>query len=170
MCIDAVLAATAKSYIDAREVDAAACRQIVAAAGRLTEAKIGVKQAAVYARRIMGCYRARDYVDPEMFTVALVSLLAEQPPIIADLITDPRGGLVSKNTFAPAIAEISDELQRLRRGLESAAWSANKALKIASTPPPAPERNEGDADRSADRSDDIGKLTMISRRMTGERE
>lgn len=166
MSIDDVLAKTAKSAIDPASIDAEQCRAVIAAAARLREPKIGVKSAAALARRIVGCYRAKDFVDPEMFTSALVWTLSDHPAILVELISDPRGGIVRKRKFAPAIAEVAEDLEALRRSLEAAAWGARRALDVLAyprTPRPAIVDNN-------ERAEAARRLTEVSLRMTGERE
>lgn len=113
----------------ATDMDAAPCRAIVAlqddvASGR----KCTPKGATEYANRIIGCYRASNWVDPKMFTMALVAVLADRHPAVVAMAADPVHGVARKFKFAPSISEVADELDAIERRLGLAAIAAHRLL------------------------------------------
>jgi len=76
----------------------------------------------VKARMLLSCYRRDEANNPEIYVMAIASILSEYPKEIVDLVTDPRSGIAGRQKFLPAAAEIKEEceeaafkLERLRR-------------------------------------------------------
>jgi hypothetical protein len=55
---------------------------------------------------LLGCYRAGDANDPEIYIAAVVAVLAAYAPEVVRHVTDPRTGLPSQQTFLPSAAEV----------------------------------------------------------------
>lgn len=62
--------------------------------------------AADRARILLGCYRKGEASDPEVYTTAVISVLASFPEDIVVAVTDPVRGLPSESQFLPTIAEV----------------------------------------------------------------
>lgn len=58
-------------------------------------------------RLLLGCYRKGEAGDPDVFMAALVIVLQKYPESVVVAVTDPKGGLSSKQTFLPSIAEVT---------------------------------------------------------------
>lgn len=105
------------------------CHAIVAMAAAVRSgAKCPPKTAAEYAKRIVGCYRARDWVDPEMFTMALVALLASYPTAVVAMVADPVRGVPRQFKFPPSISEVGDMLDTMRKRVDTAEFAAKQVL------------------------------------------
>ena len=61
-----------------------------------------VQRAAV----LFGCFRKGDANDPEMYTAAIASILAEYSPEVIQHVTDPRTGIARKINWLPTVAEV----------------------------------------------------------------
>lgn len=57
---------------------------------------------------LMGQFRRDDADNPEVFTTALIALLAEYPPVVLDHICSPLDGLASSSRFVPSLFEIRE--------------------------------------------------------------
>jgi hypothetical protein len=70
--------------------------------------KAGKLMAANVSALLMGQFRHDDAMDPEVFTTALIALLAEYPPVVLEHICSPMEGLPSQGTFMPSIFEVKE--------------------------------------------------------------
>jgi hypothetical protein len=61
---------------------------------------------------LFGCYRKGDANDPEIYTAAIASTLADFPAEVVQYVTDPRTGLASKLKWLPNVAEVREECER----------------------------------------------------------
>lgn len=64
--------------------------------------------AAERARVLFGCYRKGDANDPDTYTAAITAVLAEYPPEVMRVVTDPRTGMPRKLSWLPTVKEVSD--------------------------------------------------------------
>jgi hypothetical protein len=67
-------------------------------------------QATWMAERIVSVYRARDFVNPAAFSVALASLFQSYSAEAGLIVTDPVQGLPAKQKFPPSLAEVKEAL------------------------------------------------------------
>ena len=124
------LSRTVPDYAAARPEDCAILDEI----GRMIEAGITcqVHEAVESARKLMGCYRAKDFLDPEVFTTALVGNLVRYPAPVVRLACCPICGLPRNQKFAPSIAEVAEYLDTTADRLKTHAVAARKALAFKS--------------------------------------
>jgi len=78
---------------------------------------------------MFGCYRTGDANDPEMYTAAVAAVLADFPPEVMDVVTNPRTGLPRKIKFLPTVSEVADACDAELRYRE--------ALRLLATQPRA---------------------------------
>lgn len=130
--LERVIAETARPAIDAKTLDRSACMAVVAMGEALGGGPIDPKSASDAAKRIVGCYRARDFIDVDTFVVALVATLAQHPAVVVRMVADPLSGIPRKYKFAPAISEIADELEATGKRIRLAASGARRALSVSS--------------------------------------
>lgn len=57
---------------------------------------------------LFGCFRKGDANDPEIYTAAVASVLADYEPDVIVRVTDPRTGLPRKTKFLPNPAEVGE--------------------------------------------------------------
>lgn len=69
-------------------------------------------QAVECARMLMGQFRVRDLVDPEIFAASLSTVLQAYPRRLARLAVDPLVGIPAGATFPPAVGEVKTWLDR----------------------------------------------------------
>ena len=107
-----------------------ACRRLVALDDALDELPPGGPQeASECAKRIIGCYRARDFVDVVTFTMVLVATLARWPVPVMRMAACPFNGIVRKFKFPPSINEVADELETIASNVRLLARSARRAVQ-----------------------------------------
>lgn len=58
------------------------------------------------AKILLGCYRTGEANDPEIYTRAIVAVLAGYPADVMQAVVDPAGGLPSRLTWLPTVAEV----------------------------------------------------------------
>lgn len=141
------------------------CHAIIAMASSVRSgAKCPPKTAADYARRIVGCYRSRDWVDPEMFTMALVGLLASYPAAVVAMVADPVRGIPRQFKFPPSIAEVGDMLDTMRKRVDTAEFAAKQVLGL---PPSGTAQQRAPAERlvASERVDGVVNETAKSRQV-----
>jgi hypothetical protein len=63
---------------------------------------------AKYAKLLLGCYRIGDANDPEIYTAAVMAVLAEHPEDIMRAVVDPRAGLPARSQWLPTVKEVRD--------------------------------------------------------------
>lgn len=106
-----------------------ACHAVMELCIALDEGRrIDPKQATKMARVLLGCYRARDFVDVDMFATALVATLAQYPAPIVAMVVDPIKGMPRRFKFPPSLAEVADELEALDKRVHLAWRGAVTAL------------------------------------------
>lgn len=91
------------------------------------------------AQALFGCYRRDDAHDPETYAAAISAVLAQYPPDVVKLVTDPRTGLPSRNKWLPNVAEVREacEAEMVRRRAaehRKAAAAAQIAAREADKP------------------------------------
>ena len=86
-------------------------QQLTASLNASNEAK---KLAAYHAKLILGCYRAGEANDPEVYATAVAAVLSRYPADIGARLSDPKDGTAGKLKWLPTVSEIKamcDELQ-----------------------------------------------------------
>lgn len=112
--------------------DLGACRAVVALEEAiLAGGKTPPDAATDYATQIMGCFRARDFQDPDTFAVALVAHLVMHPEPIVKMLACPLNGIARTHQFCPSIAEIADALEAMENRIRIVAGPARRALQSA---------------------------------------
>lgn len=86
-------------------------------------------QAVECARLLMGQYRARDFVDPEIFAPALSSVFEAYPHPLCSLSVDPLVGLPSSSRFPPSVSEVREWLDREQGRLSYYFWRVQEVTK-----------------------------------------
>ena len=87
---------------------------------------------AKYAKLLLGCFRTGDATDPEVYTGAVIVVLADYPDDVIEQVVDPRNGLPSRMNWLPTIAEIKSACEDLyghRRWADQ--WDAAAKATIA---------------------------------------
>lgn len=120
------LARTTPDYAAARHDDCAVMIEIAEQVA--SGARCDVDTAVDAARKLMGCYRARDFLDPEMFTTALVANLVRYPAPVVKLTCCPVFGLARNQKFPPALAEVVEHMDAVVERIKTHAGVARKAL------------------------------------------
>lgn len=124
---------TARPALELARIDLGSCQMVARMDDALDGQRIAPRAASDAAKTIVGCYRARDFVDVDTFVVALVATLAQHPEVVVRLAADPVNGIPRKYKFVPAISEIADELEAITTRIRLAAQGARRALAIAKT-------------------------------------
>jgi hypothetical protein len=91
---------------------------------------------AKYAKLLLGCFRTGDATDPEVYTTAVVAVLADYPDDVIERVIDPRTGLPSRLNWLPTIAEIKSACEDLyghRRRMAEWHDGANKQIAARKT-------------------------------------
>jgi hypothetical protein len=86
---------------------------------------------AKYAKLLLGCFRTGDATDPEVYTRAVVMVLADYPDDVIERVVDPRTGIPSRMNWLPTIAEIKsacEDIEGPRRRIRE--WEERAALQI----------------------------------------
>jgi hypothetical protein len=69
-----------------------------------------------YARILLGCYRTSEVSDPQVFTAAVIAVLAKFDEPVIRAVCDPVSGLPSGSKWLPTTSEIltacNDELRQ----------------------------------------------------------
>lgn len=120
-----ISAALEKAWIGKATADQAlAIRKANAAvlAGDRTAPSAALKRAKI----LVGCYRARDFVDVETFITGLVANLCDYPECVVNLVTDPKHGLPATNTFCPAISEVVEACRKASEKIKLGAYALDK--------------------------------------------
>lgn len=113
-----------------QKADLDACRSVIALEEEILAEKTTTPKAATkYATQIMGCFRARDFQDPDTFAVALVAHLCRYPEPIVKMIACPLNGVARTHQFCPSISEIADALEQLSNRIRVVAAPARRALQ-----------------------------------------
>ena len=74
---------------------------------------------------LIGCYPAGKPNDPEIYTAAIASALANYPEEIVKRVTDPRTGIQRKCKFLPSVAEVIEACEEEMRPIR-ARWRAER--------------------------------------------
>lgn len=83
------------------------------------------------ARRLLGCYRAGDANDPEVYIAAVVAVLAQYPADVIRAVTEPTTGLPSRLNWLPTVREVTqacEEIEGPRRRTRE--WEAGARRQI----------------------------------------
>lgn len=98
-------------------------------------------EAAKYAKLLLGCYRTGDANDPEVYTAAVIAVLADYPSDVMAEVTDPRSGLPGKVRWLPTVQEIRVACEEIHgRREQMRQWQAAAQKQLA-------ERERIDAER-----------------------
>lgn len=119
------------------QVDPHACKTIAAIVEKLSKRRTSAEAANDAARFITGCYRAKDFVDPELFAIALVSVLRERPPIVVAMAMHPERGVPGRIKFSPNISEVVVELDKIETSIRLVASGAERAQRLLGAAPTA---------------------------------
>jgi len=90
--------------------------------------------AAERATLLTGCYRKGDAEDPEIYSIALISVLSNYPEDVVRLVTDPRTGIAGQSQWLPTIAEVRHACEnammprRLAEEREQRLWASRRVL------------------------------------------
>jgi hypothetical protein len=107
------------------------CRTIVAIEETIDAGERAAPSlASQAAKRIVGCYRAKDFIDVETYLAALVATLARYPAPLVKMAACIENGIPRKHKFVPTIAEVADHLDEISKNLTTAARLARRALQI----------------------------------------
>ena len=79
-------------------------------------------QSVEFARALMGQYRARDFVDVELFAASLASVFQHYQRSLCRLCVDPMVGLPSEVKFPPSVQEVKEWLDREQGRLGYYLW------------------------------------------------
>lgn len=82
------------------------------------------------AKLLLGCYRAGDASDPEVYVSAVVAVLSDYAPGIVQAVVDPRSGLPSTLKWLPSIAEIKQACDDLALREERKAEQLERANRL----------------------------------------
>lgn len=77
---------------------------------------------------MFGCYRKDDAADPETYSAAVASVLAEYTPDILQRVTDPRSGLPSRQNWLPTVKEVREACDELEQREKQAAERASREV------------------------------------------
>lgn len=64
--------------------------------------------AATYAKMLLGCYRAGEANDPEVYTAAIIAVLCKYGEDVMRRVVDPADGLPSRCQWLPTVKEVRD--------------------------------------------------------------
>jgi hypothetical protein len=81
---------------------------------------------------LLGCFRAGESNDPEVYTGAVIAVLSDYPLDVIARVVDPRNGLPSRINWLPTIAEIKsacEDIEGPRR--RSREWESGARRQIA---------------------------------------
>ena len=73
-----------------------------------------MRMAKYHAKLILGCYRAAEVSDPDVYTTAIMTLLARYPADIGTRLSDPKDGVAGRFKWLPTVSEIREECDRLQ--------------------------------------------------------
>ena len=122
-----------RSLAPSCRADLDACRVVVAIEEIiLAGERTSPKAASHYARQIVGCFRAKDFLDADTFVVALVAHLVLHPEVVVKMLACPINGIARSHQFCPSIAEIADALERMSERVKLVAGPARRALQSSS--------------------------------------
>jgi hypothetical protein len=122
-------------------------------------------QAARLARRLMGCYRGRDFVDPETFAIGLAAALSRRHVAVCLIVVDPVSGIPSRLTFPPSLAEVRDALDAAEARIRAAGGAAVRVLTPRSLRSPEPTYSDEHRQAMRARWDELrGRLGMAGAR------
>lgn len=114
---------------------------------------------------LVGCYRAIEISNPEVFITGVAAVFTDYPEDVVRRVTDPRRGIASRQKFVPNLAECKeaceDEMRPIRREEARRAQMAQSATMLAAPSVPKPDieelkRRHGETwgiDRHPDRPD-----------------
>ena len=99
----------------------------------LAEPEATPTHAVECARMLMGQYRARDFVDAEVFASSLSTVFQCYRKSLCRLAVDPMVGIPSEVKFPPSVQEVREWLDRETGRLEYYQWRATqvRAAQIA---------------------------------------
>ena len=104
--------------------------------GTSNGSKATAAEIAKYAKLLLGCFRAGDANDPDVYTGAVIAVLSDYPLDVIQQVVDPRKGLPSKVNWLPTIAEIKsacEEIEGPRRRSREWDEGAKKQLEQRKT-------------------------------------
>jgi len=103
--------------------------------------------AKYHAKLILGCYRAAEVSDPDVYTTAIMALLTRYPADIGARLSDPKNGIAGWIKWLPTVSEIREECDRLqaadvaaakRRADAAEQWRLRDELERPLPPLPQP--------------------------------
>lgn len=95
------------------------------------------KLAAERAQILVGCYRKSDVGDPQVYSAAVIAVLAQWPAEVIIAVTEPTSGIPSQIAWLPSIAEIASACKHAYEPIR-ARLEIEKTRK-ALPPPPVSE-------------------------------
>lgn len=78
--------------------------------GQLTSVSASLREvaAAKATKVLLGCYRSGEANDPEVYTTAVMAVLAQYPEDIIRAVCDPRTGLPGRLKWLPTVSEVRE--------------------------------------------------------------
>lgn len=108
--------------------------------------KAGPAPAAKAATQLLSFYPAQTPNSPKEYTAAVISLLAEYPSEVIDVVCDPRRGLATRCKFLPTVAELTEALESEMEPHRQA-WRRERELQRSLPRYEAPKRSQEEIDR-----------------------
>jgi hypothetical protein len=103
----------------------------------LAEPESTPTQAVECARMLMGQYRARDFVDAEVFASSLSTVFQCYRKSLCRLAVDPMVGIPSEVKFPPSVQEVREWLDRETGRLDYYRWRATQVREAHLSGPKA---------------------------------
>jgi hypothetical protein len=98
----------------------------------LNARKLKKAEVAKYAKLLLGCYRAGEAADPEVYTGAIIAVLSDYSLDVVRRVVDPRSGMPSRLQWLPTVAEVKRACEEIdgpmRRARE---WDRRAKEQIA---------------------------------------
>lgn len=107
----------------------------------LAEPEATPTHAVECARMLMGQYRARDFVDAEVFASSLATVFQCYRKSLCRLAVDPMVGIPSEVKFPPSVQEVREWLDRETGRLEYYQWRAAQVREAQAGGPKAVTSN-----------------------------
>lgn len=108
--------------------------------------KAGPAPAAKAVGRLLSFYPQHTANEPESYAAAMVSLMAEYPSEVIDVVCDPRRGLATRCKFLPTVAELTEALESEMEPHRQA-WRRERELQRSLPRYEAPKRSQEEIDR-----------------------
>lgn len=108
--------------------------------------KAGPEPAAAAASRLLAFYPSQTPNSPKEYMAAVISLLAEYPREVIDIVCDPRRGIATRCKFLPTLAEVSEALKSEMEP-HNRAWAREREKRKAAPRRTRPEPTKEERER-----------------------